>query len=308
MFHNLDPTIKPKGLKEFLKWQFTTRRPKWPKAVQIPKTDTPPPKVIGDKIRVSFVGHVTFLLQFEGLNIITDPVWSKTASPFSFIGPKRITPPGIRFNDLSKIDYILVSHNHYDHMDIPTIKELCRRDNPVIVAPLMNEITIKKHIPQAKVITLNWFEKDLIENNIEICLEPAQHWSARGLFDRNEALWGTFIIKTPSGSICFIGDTGYSKQMFTDIGNKYDILLSLLPIGAFEPRWFMQGIHMNPEEAVLAHQDLRSKYSIASHFNTFPLAADDYNQALEEFKTARDKYRITEGTFIAPQVGEVYWF
>lgn len=308
MFYNLDPNIKPKSFKDFLKWQLTTKRQRWPKSVTIPKTDIPPAKVIGDKLRVSFIGHVTFLLQFEGLNIITDPVWSKIVSPLSFLGPKRVTEPGIRFSDLPKIDYVLISHNHYDHMDIPTIKALYLRDNPTIITPLMNDVTIKKHIPEARIVTLNWSEEEKISSQTVIHLEPAQHWSARGLFDRNKALWGTFIIKTRLGSICFIGDTGYNRKMFTEIGNKFDILLSLLPIGAFEPRWFMKYIHMNPEEAILAHQNLSSKYSVASHFNTFPLASDGYNQALEEFIIARNKYKIAEDIFLAPQVGSVYWF
>lgn len=309
VFNNLDPKIKPKGFIDFLKWQYKTSRAKWPKSMPITVTDIPPAKIEDNKIRVSFVGHATFLIQVLGLNILTDPIWSARASPFSFIGPKRVTPAGINFADLPKIDIVLISHNHYDHMDIPTIKKLWQRDKPQIITPLMNDTTLKSHISEIKVTTLDWEENITITNSASIYLEPAQHWSARGLFDRNKSLWGTFIIKTSLGSICFIGDSGYSNTLFKDIGDKHkNILLSLIPIGAFEPRWFMRKIHMNPEEAVLVHQDLRSKYSIASHFETFQLADDQFDQAAKELAAALIKYKVSSERFITPKAGNFYWF
>ncbi|MGI4776280.1 MAG: MBL fold metallo-hydrolase [Janthinobacterium lividum] len=308
IFQNPDPRIKPKNFIDFLKWKLKSKQPKWPDTVSISNYDIPPNIVEDDKIRISFVGHVTFLIQTQGLNILTDPVWSERVSPFSFVGPKRVTPPGIKLDQLPKIDMILISHNHYDHLDINTVEKLWIRNRPRIIAPLMNNVTLKSRIPDAEVTTLDWSESINI-NNITINLEPAQHWSARGIFDRNKALWGNFILKFQRGEICFIGDSGYNSNIYKSIGQKYrNILISLIPIGAFEPRWFMKDIHINPEEAILIHQDLNSKHSIGSHFETFQLADDEFDQPSRELAIAKKKYKISDEEFIAPRIGHFYWF
>lgn len=309
MFQNLDPSKKPKNIFDILKWKLNSKQPKWPLLIPLEATDIPPQKVT-ENVRISYVGHVTFLIQTAGLNILTDPVWSERTSPFSFAGPKRVIAPGIKFEDLPKIDIILISHNHYDHLDLATIKKLWHRDRPRIITPLMNNLVLESNIPGIEVTTLGWGELAKIDGLIDINLEAAQHWSARGIFDRNKALWGTFIITVPDigGSICFIGDTGYSHEIFNNIGQKYDILVSLIPIGAFEPRWFMKDIHINPEEAVFVHQNLRSKYSIASHFDVFQLADDKFNQAPKELDLAKKQYNIADDQFIVPKVGMHYWF
>lgn len=307
-FTNQNPLKKPCTFFEFLKWKWTSKKPKWPQTIALTSYDIPPKIIDEDKIRISFVGHVTFLIQTQSLNILTDPVWSERASPFSNFGPKRVTEPGIQFAHLPKIDLILISHNHYDHMDIETIRRLWERDQPKIIAPLKNDIILRASIPGIKVETLSWHEFINIKHNIAIHLEPAQHWSRRALMDVNVALWGTFIIKTPAGSICFIGDSGYNPHTFKDIGKKFDIIVSLIPIGCFEPQWFMKDVHMNPEEAVWTHQDLKSQYSIASHFETFQLADDEFKQAASELESARQKYHINSDTFITPVAGKAYWF
>jgi len=308
MFYNLDPNIKPKNVLNILKWKLTSKRSKWLPLLDFHSTDKPPEKMVDDeKVRVTYVGHVTFLIQIKGMNILTDPVWSDRASPFTFAGPRRVVNPGINFADLPKIDFILVSHNHYDHLDIKTIKDLWLRDAPKIITPLKNDLTIKKHIKDAEIITLGWGES-YKNQNIEYCLEPAQHWSARGIFDKNQALWGTFVIKTNMGDICFIGDSGYNASIFKEIGKKYNILLSLIPIGAYEPRWFMKPVHMNPEEAVLTHLDLRSKFSIASHFDIFQLADEAFNQAPLELQQAMKEHDILKDEFIIPKVGGFFLF
>lgn len=309
VFYNYDSEIKPKGFIDILKWKVRSKQPIWPKKLPINVTDIPPVIVNERKTRVSFVGHVTFLIQTQGLNILTDPVWSERTSPISFAGPKRVKEPGIKFDDLPIIDIILISHNHYDHMDIETLRKLWHRDKPQIITPLENDIILKSNIQGIEVNTLDWHEKITVKNNVDIHLESAQHWSARGLFDQNRALWGTFIIKLNHGSICFIGDSGYNSKIFKNIGEKYnDIFLSLIPIGAFEPRWFMKDIHMNPEEAVLVHEDLKSTYSIGSHFETFQLADDGFHQASQELKEALVKHKIGSNTFITPEVGKSYYF
>lgn len=307
-FSNINPEVKPKNLIDILKWKINNKQPKWPDSIPVSHTDVPPNNNPDGIIRISYVGHVTFLVQIAGLNILTDPVWSDRVSPFSCIGPKRITKPGINFDDLPKIDIILISHNHYDHLDLNTIKRLWERDKPQIITPLLNDSVLQSNITDIKVSTLNWYEKIDVTSNCCINLEPAQHWSARGLFDRNKALWGTFLITTKFGSICFIGDSGYNQSIFHNLGQKYDIFLSLIPIGAYEPRWFMKDIHMNPEEAVLAHQDMKSKYSIASHFDTFQLADEGFNQAVGDLIQAKTKYKVSDEEFIVPSVGMAYQF
>jgi len=294
---------------DLLKWKMTSKQPKWPKIVPVESLDIPPINVADSStVRISFVGHVTFLIQTNGLNILTDPVWSDRASPFSFAGPKRVSKPGIKFDDLPKIDIVLISHNHYDHLDIATIRKLWNRDKPLIITPLMNDRILKSNISDIDVTTLNWGENVEVANNSYIHLEPAQHWSARGVFDQNKALWGTFIINNNARSICFIGDSGYSSDIFNNIGLKYNILLSLTPIGAYKPRWFMKDVHMNPEEAVLVHKAMRSQYSIASHFNAFQLADEKFDQAITELEHALIQHNISSENFIIPKVGKVYYF
>jgi L-ascorbate metabolism protein UlaG (beta-lactamase superfamily) len=307
-FQNKNPTKNPLGFFAFLKWKWTSKPPQWPQSVAVHAYDHPPATVEGSPVRISFVGHVTFLIQTQSLNILTDPVWSARTSPFSNIGPKRVTEPGIKFEDLPKIDLILISHNHYDHMDIDTLCKLWHRDKPRIIVPLKNDTILDAKIPGIKVETLDWHESTTIQHDISVHLEPSQHWSRRGFYDLNKALWGTFIIRTTSGSICFIGDSGYDPTIFKDIGNKFDILVSLIPIGCYEPRWFMKDVHMNPEESVFVHQDLKSNYSIASHFETFHLAGDGFKQAALDLEQARQKYHISNEAFITPIIGGTYWF
>jgi L-ascorbate metabolism protein UlaG (beta-lactamase superfamily) len=302
-FHNLDPKIKPRGLLDLIKWRFTANHEKWPDVVPNEYSDTPPDRVYGDEIRVSFIGHASFLIQTQGLNVITDPLYSERCSPFESRGPKRVAPPGIPFEKLPEIDIVLVSHNHYDHLDTETLAKLVERFHPTIIAPLGNEHPINSKSQNANVKALDWYEAIEVAKGIKVHLEPAQHWSARGIFDRNKALWGTFVIDTPKGQILFIGDSGYSKEMFENIGEKFpNIRLSLIPIGAYEPRWFMSPIHMNPEEAVQTHIDLRSDYSIASHFATFQLTDEGYERPEIALNLAKEKLDVKK--FDALKIGQ----
>jgi len=302
-FHNLDPKAKLLGLLYSIKWRLTSKREKWPESVPNEYEDLPPSRVEGDKIRVSFIGHATFLIQTQSLNILTDPVYSERCSPFSFVGPKRVSKPGIQLEKLPKIDVIMISHNHYDHMDIDTLKELTKNANPKIIVPLGNAHIIKKHLPNADVKELDWHDDIEVAKGVKVYLEPAQHWSARGIFDLNESLWGTFVVGTKKGQICFVGDTGYDQAIFKSIATKFpDIRLSLIPIGAYEPRWFMKSVHMNPEEAAKAHLDLNSRRSIASHFITFQLADEGYDKPVIALEEAKKKLRIDN--FDALKIGQ----
>jgi L-ascorbate metabolism protein UlaG (beta-lactamase superfamily) len=304
LFSNLCPKVKLPSIFAYARWRLKSGRPKWPKSVPSEYSDqSPPDRVYGNEIRLSFIGHGTFLIQTAGINIITDPVYSKRCSPFSFLGPKRIAEPGIMLNKLPKIDVVLVSHNHYDHMDIKTLKLLYKAHNPKIFTPIGNKDAIKKSIRHADVESLNWYENLELTTGIKVHLEPAQHWSARGLFDVNKALWGTFIFETPAGQILFIGDTGYNQEMFCNIARKFsNIRLSIIPIGAYEPRWLMQPVHMNPADSVQAHIDLRSKYSVASHFATFQLAGESYDMPIKDLELAKRQLKVD--SFEALKIGQ----
>ncbi|WP_316353716.1 MBL fold metallo-hydrolase [Candidatus Trichorickettsia mobilis] len=305
-----NPGILPSNkFPNFLKWRLTRKAEAWPKEIVNKFTDVPPRQVSNGELRVSWVGHLTFLLQTTKLNILTDPVWSERASPFNWAGPKRVCAPGIQLEHLPPIDIILITHNHYDHLDLKTLGDLWIRDKPKIIVPLGNDTIIKNYNRNIQVTARDWFESVKINKDIEIILDPAQHWSARGMNDTNRALWASFIIKTSSGNIYFAGDTGYAggKYFRNSLAEHGSFRLALLPIGAFKPKWFMSYSHMDPEEAILAFKDLNMPYAVPSHHSTFPLADDGYEEALLTFFEHAKKHSIDLKVFKPLDIGE-HWF
>lgn len=276
-FRNAEPP-PPNSFWKFLRWQLFEPGVPWPDKVD-GQQDVPPAEVAGTALRVSYVGHATVLLQVAGLNILTDPLYSERASPFSFTGPKRVRAPGVDFDSLPRIDVVLVSHNHYDHLDTDTLARLWRRDHPLIVTPLGNLVTMRGLEKNIEATELDWGQS-VTTGGATITAEPMQHWSARGALDQNLGLWAAFVLSTDSGAIYFAGDTGYGNgDHFKAVGEQYGpIRLAVLPIGAYEPRWFVGYAHMNPEEAVQAASDLRAQSVLAHHWATFRMA----NEALEE--------------------------
>lgn len=292
---------------KLIRWKMTSKRKQWPHQSQNHLFDSPPPRVEGELLRVSFVGHSTMLIQTQGLNIITDPIWSKRASPFKFCGPKRYNTPGIKFEKLPPIDIILISHNHYDHLDISTIKKIWYRDRPKIIAPLGNDFIIQSKDPSISVEVVDWNQKIPFNKNVNIHLTPVQHWSGRGLMDKNKALWGAFVIETTHGNIFFCGDTGYEKNIFRNTLKRFgSFRFAMLPIGAYEPRWFMKYAHMNPEEAVLAYNDLGQPYTAAIHFETFRLTNEGYAEPRSHLSEACIKYGVVLQKFRALKIGEAW--
>lgn len=223
---------------------------------------------------------MTFLIQVAGLNLLTDPVWSNRVGPRPWIGPRRRRPPGLVLDELPPIDAILLSHNHYDHCDIPTLQRLWSSHRPKLYAPLGNERFLLRHgIASAK--ELDWWEQRPLGRDVTLHCVPAQHFSGRGLHDRDKTLWCGFVVETPAGRIYFAADTGYGSH-FSAISARFpEIRLALLPIGAFRPQWFMGPVHMEPGEAVRAHEEMGIRTSVATHYGTFPLA-DDGEQEPEE--------------------------
>jgi len=255
-------------------------------------------------IQYTFINHSSFLIQHAGCNILTDPIWSKRCSPLQFAGPKRMRPPGIDFNILPNIDVVLLSHNHYDHLDKNTIKKINKKFQPIYIVPL-GMTQIMKHYGCKKIIELDWWQTHVVQN-IEITATPANHFSSRGILDRNTSLWSGFFIKSDSKKIYFAGDTGYSN-VFKEIGDRLGPMdLSFIPIGAYLPEWFMSPIHVNPHESVLIHHEVRSIKSVAMHFGTFPLADDNPQRSTSRLEKAKNESNLTDKDFSIPDEGFVY--
>lgn len=273
-FHNLENPDRSFG--QVLKWLATRKKKRLPFREITPGKK--PRTKIDKGVRITFINHSTLLIQWKEKNILTDPIFSKRASPFRYIGPKRLHPPGIAFEQLPPIDIVLLSHNHYDHMDLPTLEALRDRFNPLIVTGLGNRAYLKKHHFH-NVREMAWWES-YKKSPFEITFTPAEHFSARWPWDKNKTLWGGFYVRCGNQSIYFAGDTGYG-QLFKKITQKLGApTLALLPIGAFKPRWFMQPAHLSPEDARRAFQDLQAKEWIPIHFGTFNLADDSPDEAL----------------------------
>ncbi len=218
-------------------------------------------------------------------------------------------PPGIRFADLPPVDVVLISHNHYDHLDLATVERLWRRDHPRIITPLGNDTLIRSRIPDAAIEARDWGDQVQIGPNVAVHLEPMHHWSARSLFDRNRALWAAFVITTPGGSLYFVADSGYGDgDYFRDAGKKYaSFRLALLPIGSYNPRWFMAYGHMNPEEAVRVFDLLGQPYTLPIHYGTFQLTDTGFAEPLKDLGVAMDKAAVPEGRIHPLQPGEHWW-
>lgn len=294
-----------KGLGDFIKWRMTSEQQYWPEYSELPAYDRPPERVYGDTLRVSWVGHATVLIQIEGLNILTDPVWAERVSPVTWAGPTRVHPPGIAFDDLPKIDVVLISHNHYDHLDLPTLARLSGRDRPRIIVPLGNDQLLAGHVPAITSEAYDWGAKVPVSEAVSVHLEPMHHWSARGIFDRNEALWAAFTITTPGGNIYFVGDSGYGNgDYFREAKAKFGgFRLAILPIGAYDPRWFMAYGHMAPDECVRAFEDLGRPFILPIHHSTFPLADTGYGQPLADLRRAVAGQQVAEERMLPLAIG-----
>jgi L-ascorbate metabolism protein UlaG (beta-lactamase superfamily) len=285
-FHNHQSGWQSEG--SFLKWQLTKTPTPWPEWIESEPGPAPPRRVEKGALRVTIVNHATTLIQLDGINILTDPIWSERCSPVDFAGPKRHRAPGIRFDDLPPIDVVLLSHNHYDHLDVPTLRMLQRHHNPLIVCHLGNGALLARY-GLTNVRELDWWGS--ADAPIRITSVPAQHFSARGLSDRDATLWGGYVIASDAGNVYFAGDTGWGKH-FAEVRDRFTpVRLALLPIGAYLPRWFMKPAHITPAEAVDAHGELKAGTSVAMHYGTFALGDDGDRQPIEDLERAIAKKR-----------------
>ncbi len=279
------------------------RRGHWDKWQETP-TDTPPPRVSGSELRVTFVNHSTVLVQTESLNVLIDPVWSDRVSPLAWYGPKRHRPPGIRFEDLPPIDLVLISHNHYDHMDLPTLRRLVQVFHPRIVVGLGNtEFLARNGIRGAE--DIDWWQSLSIAPGIRLTGVPARHWSARAMNDVDRTLWLGFVLETPSGRIYFAGDTGYG-QFFTIIHDRFpSFRLALLPIAPARPRDAMAPRHMSAGDAVRAATLLQVQAAVAIHFGTFQQGDDGQEEPADSLRSALALH--PDLAFVALRNGESLW-
>ena len=276
------------------------RQTRWPRWIEEPQRKPP---ALGDaEAAVTFVGHATFLIQTRIGNVLTDPMYSKRAGPFGLLGPRRVRKPGVALADLPPVTVVLLSHGHYDHLDLATLRKLAKRFAPIVVSPLGHGKLLRS-TGIRRVVELDWWEETAI-GDLRATLAPAQHFSARTPWDRNRALWGGFVLQAEGARIYFAGDTAYAGS-FPEIRRRFAPFdLALLPIGAYEPRWFMRAVHMNPEESVRAHLDLGAPPSIAMHFGTFQLTPEGIDEPVRELERALEAASVPRSRFRVLGTGE----
>ncbi|MBI2512044.1 MAG: MBL fold metallo-hydrolase [Opitutae bacterium] len=343
-FFNPPPQPQALGFSSLPRWWLQQLRgdlQRWPRDVPPPRRVQLPASVAPGEVAVTFIGHSTFLLQFAGLTILTDPIFARCAGPFGLFGPKRARPPALRLDELPAIDVVLVSHNHYDHLDLATLHWLARHRRPKFVTSLGNQAWLAAREIESDVVELDWWQtadvipsdgepsrarwseltstrSERVEVNafhldqsnapaqplLRVTATPAQHFTARAPWDRCRTLWNGLMLHTRAGDVFFCGDSGWGPH-FAAIREKLGApALALMPIGAYEPRWFMLPVHMNPDEAVRAHLALGARQSLGMHFGTFQLTNEAIDQPLLDLAIAREVHGVPEPDFTTLDFGE----
>ncbi|MCB9654670.1 MAG: MBL fold metallo-hydrolase [Deltaproteobacteria bacterium] len=280
--------VPQKNLYDVVRWKLASNAEPWKAhAEESAPGAVPQARVAQGALHVTMVNHATVLIQMDGINILTDPIWSDRASPFSFVGPRRHHAPGLRFEDLPPIDVVLISHNHYDHLDVPTLQRLAQAHRPLFLAGLgTRALLAEKSIDCG--VDMDWWDSFRVGNDMFVTAVPAQHWSRRGIGDTNNTLWMGFVIEGQRGPVYFAGDTGWGPH-FEQIRDRFGPMrLALLPIGAYMPRWFMHPMHISPEEAVDAARVLDAQVTVPVHWGTFQLGdegRDEPLRALERYQS-----------------------
>lgn len=279
-------------------------RPEWPDRIAVHK-DVPPARVDGGAMRATWIGHATVLVQANGLNILTDPVWSEVAGPFGLAGPRRTTAPAIDFDKLPKIDLVVVSHNHYDHLDLPTLGKLWARDKPLIVTSLGNDAILRSAGIEAR--GLDWGERVALRPGIDVIVNRNHHWGSRWFTDRNRALWSSFVVTLPGGNLFFAGDTGAGDYKWADQAASYDpIRLAIMPIGAFrfQEGEMRTGSHIGPGEAIKLWNRMGRPVTLPMHWGTFRLSWEGYWTPPRMLRAIQACAGETSGRFAPQSLGQ----
>jgi L-ascorbate metabolism protein UlaG (beta-lactamase superfamily) len=294
-----------RGLRDLLRWKLKERAAPWPRSVPV-RQAVPDARVAG--LRATIVGHASVLIQAGGLNVLTDPVWSERASPLPFAGPRRVWAPAIAFESLPRIDAVLLSHNHYDHMDLATLRRLNSEHCPLMVTPLGNDAILRRAIKGVRVVAGDWWDRIDIGKGGEVTIVPAYHWSSRTPRDRRMALWCGFMLSTGGGCAYFAGDTGYGDgRIFHEVRRRIGRPdLALIPIGAYAPRWFMSAQHTDPSEAVQILEDLEAARAVGIHWGVFQLTDEPRDEPPELLLQALARRGIAENLFPAGEPGLSY--
>jgi L-ascorbate metabolism protein UlaG (beta-lactamase superfamily) len=303
-----NPDAQPGSFFDLIRWLRTRQPGGWRDWIPSSYGPKPTERVAGNQLRVTFVGHSTVLIQSGALNFLTDPIWSYRASPVRWAGPKRHRAPGLRLEELPPLDAVLISHDHFDHLDAPTIRRLRIRHRAQVFCPLGVAKLLRK-LGYAHPVELDWWQNREVCPGVRIHCTPAQHFSGRSLFDYNRTLWCSWLIETRHGNIYFGGDTGFSPH-FSEIARRFPSpRVALLPIGAYRPEWFMRPMHMSPEEAFKAHRILRAQTSVAVHYGTFRLADDGESEAVDQLREIISQAANDAGgppVFLALEAGAGY--
>jgi L-ascorbate metabolism protein UlaG (beta-lactamase superfamily) len=275
-----------RGLRDLLKWKLTSRPARWPDKVEV--TPQPlPPAPTGDGVVASWVGHATFVLRTRSATILTDPIFSDRAGPLPWLGARRVAAPGVDFAAIPRVDLVLLSHDHFDHCDLPSLRDLAQRDDPLVVCPLGHR-SLLAGAGLRRVTELDWWGGCAVAPGTEVTLVPSRHWSRRSPFSTNMRLWGGFVLKSGGRLVYFAGDSGYEEGLFSEIRKRCGAPdLALIPIGAYEPRWFMASAHMDPAEALRAHREVGARKSVAMHWGTFQLTDEGFRDPVHALDADR---------------------
>jgi L-ascorbate metabolism protein UlaG (beta-lactamase superfamily) len=299
-FRNQIPTTAWAGA--VFKWLWQRQPATWPDWIESEPAPAPAARV-GDELRITFVNHSTVLVQTHGVNFITDPVWAERVGPFPWLGAARVRDPGLTLESLPPIDAILLSHDHYDHLDIHTVRRLLERDRPRLLCGLGVERTLEiEGLRGAE--PLDWWESVSVGRDVRVTFTPSRHFSGRGLYDQDATLWGSFVVASPAGRLYFAGDTGYGPH-FKEVADRFGpMTMALLPVGCYEPRWFMEPFHMSPVDAVRAHCDLQAALSVGIHHGTFQLGDEAYDKPAADVAAELARLALDPASFVVPEFGE----
>lgn len=299
----VNPGMPERGPGGLLKWLLNRDKGPWPEQPDAYVGNRPATRIEGDSLVLTFVNHSTFLIQTNGLNILTDPVWSRRVGPASWLGIKRKRPPGLRFEELPPIDVVLLSHNHYDHLDLRTIRKLVKSHNPLFVTPL-GVSYLPKSVGGRTTRKLDWNDTLQINPKLRLTCAQAQHFSNRGLGDRDETLWCGYLLHTSFGTTFFCGDSAYGPHYKAIAGQQNEpIKLALLPIGSYRPEWFMAPVHMSPDGAVQTMLDLNAQQAVGIHFGTFQQGDDGLFEPADDLRKAMQTRNLPDSRFIVPKEG-----